>query len=260
MRTRNRIPMDTGPSSDPAAAVAETPPRGETGERVLVLDSDPLARETITGTLGENSGHVASAGSGEEALGLIEAGAFDLAMLATELPGMTGLDLLRRIRERSDMLTIVVSADRGVAGRIAALDGGADDCITRPVTAAELAARAMLRRAGWQQPSAGRLSGPSGVELSIRAREVRADGSPVQLTTLELELLRTLLERQDELLSPDELSRLVWGYDAFGDYHFVQACVSRLRTKLQASGATSVITTVRGAGYMIRAASIPTGG
>ncbi len=246
-----RYPDDAGGS---AASL-----NGEASARVLVVDSDPVARETVTGTIAGDSCHAAGVGSGEEALKLFEQRPFDLLVLDTELPGMSGLDLLRRIRDHHDVLTIIVSTERGVADRIAAFDDGADDYVTKPVAAAELSARvrAILRRAGWRQPFSNRLTGPSDIEMSVRSHEVRVADSPVSLTLHEFALLQTLLERQNQVLSPDHLSRLVWGYGTFGDHNFVQACISRLRAKLNALGATRVITTVRGVGYIVNSATRP---
>ncbi len=140
---------------------------------------------------------------------------------------------------------------------MAGLDCGADDYVTKPVAAAELSARvrAILRRREWKQPRVSALTGPCGIEISIRSHEVRVDDAPVALTPHEFSLLQALLERPGQVLSPDDLSRLVWGYGTFGNHNFVQACISRLRAKLDALGATSVITTVRGVGYIVSSAT-----
>lgn len=263
MQIPNLPTTDTSPSRRPAAgawaasSASAASLNGEASARVLVVDSDPVARETVIGRLNGDGCHAAGAGSGEEALRLFEQRPFDLLVLDTELPGMSGLDLLRRIRDHHDVLTIIVSTERRVADRIAAFDDGADDYVTKPIAAAELSARvrAILRRGGWRQPSASRLAGPRGVEMSIRSHVAWVDDSSVSLTQHEFALLQALLERQDQVLSHDRLSRLVWGYGTFGDHNFVQACISRLRAKLSALGATKVITTVRGVGYIVNSAT-----
>lgn len=260
MQTLKLATIDTDPSLHPGAGVADASLNGEASARVLVVDSDRLVRETVTGVLQGDGCHVTGASSGEEALRLCDGGSFGLLVLDAALPEMSGLDLLRRIRDHHDVLAIVVSTERDVADCIAAFDGGADDYVIKPVAAAELSARvrAILRRGGWRRLSTNRLTGPCGVEMSIRSHEARVDDSPVPLTRHELALLRALLERQDQVLSPDHLSRLVWGYGTFGDHNFVQACVSRLRAKLNALGATNVITTVRGVGYVVGSPARPT--
>lgn len=100
--------------------------------------------------------------------------------------------------------------------------------------------------------SADTLTGPGGITLRVRGRQVRVDHAPVPLTLREFELLRLLLERQDEVLTADEISRAIWGYETFGSRNFVESHVSRLRAKLAQAGAGAVVTTVRGVGYTVR--------
>lgn len=263
VQTPNLATTNTHPSRHPnawgsaASAASAASQSGEASARVLVVDSDPRVRESVTGTLEGDGCRVTGAGSGEEGLRLFELRPFDLLVLDTALSGMSGLDLLRRIREHHDVLSIIVSTERGVADRIAGLDCGADDYLVKPVAAAELSARvrAILRRRDWGRPPISHLTGPRGVEMSLRSHEVRVDDSLVALTPHEFSLLQALLERPGQVLSPDDLSWLVWGYGTFGDRNFVQACISRLRAKLNALGATAVITTVRGVGYIVSSAA-----
>jgi hypothetical protein len=96
------------------------------------------------------------------------------------------------------------------------------------------------------------LTGPRGIVLCIAAREVSVGLTPVALTHHEFELLRLLLERQDQVLTVDDVSRAIWGHETFGSRNFVESQVSRLRSKLRQAGAPGVITTLRGIGYVMR--------
>jgi DNA-binding winged helix-turn-helix (wHTH) protein len=104
------------------------------------------------------------------------------------------------------------------------------------------------------------LHGPGGLVLSLRAREVRIGDLAVALTLREFELLRLLLEHQDEVLTADEIARSIWGYETFGARNFVESHISRMRSKLARAGAHDVVATVRGVGYIVRShATVPTG-
>lgn len=138
-----------------------------------------------------------------------------------------------------------------------ALDCGADDTIDWPGSPDLLRARmrALLSRSARRSAQKGPeslLTGPEGVELYPRAHEATVRGQPVNFTPREFEVLRVLLEHRGEVLSTDQISARLWGHPTFGSRNFVEAHVSRIRTKLRAAGATEVITTIRGVGYKVR--------
>jgi DNA-binding response OmpR family regulator len=113
--------------------------------------------------------------------------------------------------------------------------------------------RAILRRARPSSlPTDDQLLGPQGIVMRLRSHSVTVANEDVPLTPKEFAVLRLLLERRGEVINPDELSVKIWGYETFGSRNFVEAHVSRLRSKLTRAGAGDVITTMRGVGYMVR--------
>ena len=201
-------------------------------------------------------GHVVTtADSGEQALALFEAHDFEVVLLDVALPGLSGFDTCRLLRAQSDVAIVFLTAADSLAERLLGFDVGADDYVTTPTEPSELdrRIRAMLwRRRGSQLASAPELHGPASIVLRLRSHEAFVGTEPVRLTPKEFALLQTLLERRGEVLSSDEISSEIWGYETFGSRNFVEAHVSRLRRKLAAAGAPGVVETVRGVGYVIR--------
>lgn len=233
---------------------ASTGTRDLDGARLLVVDDEPLVREMLVQLLRLDGAETVGVDSGESALALLGRSTFDLVLLDMGLPGISGFETLRQIRERSDVPVIIVTAAGSLAERVAGFDLGADDYVIKPTEAPELArrARAVLRRYRGAQRNADDVVGPGGIILRLRAHEVWVGGEQVPLTPKEFAILRLLLERRGEVIAPDDLSLAVWGYETFGSRNFVEAHISRLRTKLTRAGAADVLTTIRGVGYVIR--------
>ncbi len=226
-----------------------------TGRHLLVVDDDAIVRETIGQMLRADGAEVVAVESGEAALTLLEESNFDLVILDVGLPGVSGFETLRLLRERSDIPVMMVTAAGSLAERVAGFDLGADDYVLKPVEAPELGrrARALLRRvrsAGARAPQ--ELTGPSGVILRLRSHEAYVDGRLLELTPKEFAVLRLLLDHRGEVVSPDDLSLAIWGYETFGSRNFVEAHISRLRSKLAKAGAGDVVITIRGVGYVVR--------
>ncbi|MEZ4502089.1 MAG: response regulator transcription factor [Dehalococcoidia bacterium] len=183
----------------------------------------------------------------------LEDHAVSLVLLDAALPGMSGFEVCRQIRARSDVPVIFLTEQGALADRVRGFDCGADDYVVEPVEFIELERRihAVLRRARPERrPEA--LEGPEGLVLRPHAHEAFVRGRRLDLTPKEFAILRTLLEGRAHVLSSDELSTSIWGYETFGSRNFVEAHISRLRAKLRAAGAGEVIETVRGVGYVIR--------
>jgi DNA-binding response OmpR family regulator len=221
--------------------------------RILVVDDEPMVRRLIAMHLNEEGGDATGVGTGEQALAALDLEPFDLVILDVGLPGMSGFETCRQIRARSDVPVVFVTAAGSLAERLEGFDLGADDYVVKPMDAAELnrRVRAVLRRHG-RRGEVHDLFGPDDVVVRVRAYEVFVGEREVRLTPKEFSVLRLLLERRGEVLTTDRISTEIWGYETFGSRNFVEAHVSRLRSKLSRAGASSVLTTVRGVGYVIR--------
>jgi DNA-binding response OmpR family regulator len=224
------------------------------GARILVVDDDERLRAAVLPVLAQCGWHVRGVTSGERAIEVLAQDSIALVILDAELPGISGFETLRQIRARSDVPVLMLSGAGNVDERVAGFDLGADDYVTKPVELAELQrrVRALLRRIPPDPESYEALIGPAGLELHPHLQEVAVDGQPVRTTPREFDILWLLLERRSSAVTPDEISRRVWGYETMGSRNFVEAHISRLRAKLRTAGAHDVITTVRGVGYRVR--------
>ena len=224
---------------------------------LLVAQPGAVDPGIVQRLLGE--GHVVlHAESGERALGLFDLQRFDLVLLDALLPGISGFDTCRQLRARSDVAIVFLTAATSLPERLLGFDLGADDYVTTPAEYSELdrRIRAVLSRLRGASSRGGvELHGPAAVRMRPRAHEVFVGEQQLQLTPKEfalLQLLQLLLEHQGEVLSSDEISTEIWGYETFGSRNFVEAHISRLRRKLLDAGARDVVETLRGVGYAIR--------
>ena len=174
----------------------------------------------------------------------------DVVVLDLMLPGLSGLEVCRRTRAKSDVPILILSARDEVEDRVVGLNLGADDYLVKPFAFEELAARvvALLRRSG---APPGRVLRQADLELDQATREVRRSGHLIDLTAREFALLRYFMEHPRQVLSKNQLLEAVWGYDYVGDSNVVEAYVSYLRRKLNAPGEPDLIQTVRGSGYRL---------
>lgn len=182
-------------------------------------------------------------------------GEHDLILLDILLPGLNGLEVLRRYRKDGGAAPVILLTARDtVVDKVAGLDSGADDYVTKPFAIEELLARirAALRGASGRQenPSHQLTAGP--VVLDPDSREVMVNGTPVELTRREFDLLACLLEHKGKVLSRSAILNTVWGYDYVGETNTVDVYVRFLRSKLDEVFDIHLIETVRGVGYVIR--------
>jgi DNA-binding response OmpR family regulator len=166
------------------------------------------------------------------------------------LPGLSGLEVCRRMRAKSNVPILILSARDEVEDRVGGLNLGADDYLVKPFAFEELAARviALLRRSGAPSDQTLRYAD---LELDQASREVRRNRRPIDLTAREFALLRFFLEHPRQVFSKDQLLEAVWGYDYVGDSNVVEAYISYLRRKLNAPDEPDLIQTVRGSGYRL---------
>jgi DNA-binding response OmpR family regulator len=215
------------------------------GTVLLVEDEHSIGAMTRS-YLERNGYRVVWVRSGEEALAEIDRHPVRIVVLDIRLPGMDGFDVARTLRARSEVPILMLTARDEEPDRVAGLELGADDYLTKPFSPRELVARmkAVLRRTDGR--SAEDVLALGDVVLNRNAREVTVDGKPVELTTKEFDLLATLLENPGIVISRDQLLDRVWGMTYPGGTRTVDVHVAQLRRKL---GRPELVRTVRGAGY-----------
>lgn len=221
--------------------------------RALVVDDEAPLVALITKYLEREGFDVACAGDGESALDLVRTFRPDVVVLDLMLPGIDGVDVCRRLRSFSDAYVVMLTARAEEGDKIAGLSTGADDYVTKPFSPGELMARirAMLRRPRVTDATAtSRLFGR--LEIMPHAREVRVDGTLVELTPREFALLDALSSESSVVFSRPKLLEYVWGPSWYGDEHVVDVHIANLRRKLgDDPNDPYFIKTVRGVGYRI---------
>ena len=216
---------------------------------VLLVEDDPAARQGLELALRRLGYGVRPAGTGEAALDAIGEGAADVVVLDVMLPGLDGFEVCRRLRRSSDVPVIMLTARSDDFDIVGGLEAGADDYVVKPVEPRVLDARirAVLRRTA----RAGSPAETYGELVIDRASLiVRRDRQEVSLTPIELRLLLVLSGSPRQVFSREQLLDLVWEHDYLGDSRLVDACVQRLRAKIEPDTADPrYVQTVRGFGY-----------
>ena len=219
---------------------------------ILVVEDEQAIADLVRAYLRRDGFGVVWARTGEQALEELSRHPIRLVVLDLGLPGgIDGFEVCRRLRARTDVPILILSARDDEVDRVAGLEAGADDYVTKPFSPRELFARvnAILRRAAG---SGGAVKGGAlvagDVALDHAARTVTAGGDPVELTSREFELLAALLAHPGVVLSRDRLLDLVWQGEFAGGTRTVDVHVAQLRAKLDRPG---LIETVRGAGYKV---------
>ena len=219
---------------------------GSQGGTVLLVEDEHSIGSMTRGYLERSGWRVVWVRSGEEALAELGRHQVRIVILDIRLPGIDGFDVARLVRARSDVPILMLTARDEEPDRVAGLELGADDYLTKPFSPRELVARmkAVLRRTDGR--SAEDVLALDDVVLNRQAREVAVDGRTVELTTKEFDLLATLLANPGIVVSRDQLLDRVWGMTYPGGTRTVDVHVAQLRRKL---GRPELIRTVRGAGY-----------
>jgi DNA-binding response OmpR family regulator len=222
--------------------------------RLLLVEDDERIRASMRLALEDEGYEVDEAGSGEIALEHFAEQPADVVLIDLMLPGMDGFECCRQLRRTSAVPVIMVTARTDTHDVVAGLEAGADDYVTKPFVAKELAARirALLRRARSVDEPA---SSPSAMSRSDRTKEqCERAGEEVHCTRTEFRLLCELATNPGKVLSREQLLDRVWGYDYFGDGRLVDVHIRRLRTKIEPDPANPRhILTVRGMGYKLTA-------
>ncbi len=176
---------------------------------------------------------------------------FDLILLDIMLPSMNGIEVLRRIREESEVPVIMLTAKDETMDKVTGLDMGADDYITKPFEIEELLARirVALKRKKITKKEELRYKE---LLMDLEGYNLSYNGENIELTKKEFELLRYLLENKNRVLTRDKIIETVWGYDYFGDTNVVDVYIRYLRSKIDDKYNQKIIHTLRGVGYMIK--------
>jgi len=202
--------------------------------KILIVDDDAQIRRTLRATLVPHGYEVEDVSGGEEALHVLRERKPDLVLLDLNMPGMSGLETCRAIREQSDVAIIVLTVRDAEKDKVMVLDAGADDYVTKPFGTAELLAR--IRAALRRLPVP--LDGPAllkleGLTIDFAARQVVVRGQPVRLTPKEFELLRYLANNANQVISHRRLLQAVWGPEYGDEVEYLRVFVNQLRKKIE---------------------------
>lgn len=227
------------------------------GKKVLVVDDEKLIVKGIRFSLLQDGMEVDCAYDGEEALEKAKENKYDLILLDVMLPKMDGFEVCQQIREFSEVPIVMLTAKGDDMDKILGLDYGADDYITKPFNILELKSRvrAILRRSGSSSSKFKntRLIADSLI-IDTEQRNAYLDGTPVQLTAKEFDLVELMMRNPGRVYSRDNLLNIVWGYEYPGDMRTVDVHIRRLREKLEANPAKpELILTKWGVGYYFKA-------
>lgn len=223
---------------------------------ILVVEDEDSYRDPLAFSLRRDGFEVGEAADGETGLAMAQSGHFDLVLLDLMLPGLSGTEVCRRLRQTSDVPVIMVTAKDDVVDRVVGLEIGADDYVTKPYSYRELLARvrAVLRRrssAPAEQEDEDLLE-VGAVRLWVDRHEVSVDGEQVAMPLREFELLEYLARNPDRVLTRSQLMERVWGIDYLGDTKTLDVHVKRLRAKIEPDPSHPVrLVTVRGLGYKL---------
>lgn len=227
------------------------------GAHLLLVEDDLAMREAVSRNLTAHGYRVTEAGDAASAWRRWEAERPDLLLLDLGLPDQDGGVIVRRVRREAATPILILTARADERDKVAALDAGADDYVTKPFGLDELRARvrALLRRAGGPSADPGGVLHLGPIALDVDARRVIVAGRDVDLTPREYELLKVMVGAPGRLLTKGRLLRAVWGTAYADEGHYLHVYVSRLRRKLEAAdpsgGASALITAEPGIGYRI---------
>ena len=222
-------------------------------EKILIVEDEAKLARFVELELTHEGYQVEKSPDGRDGLEKLESGAYDLALLDIMLPGLNGLEVLRRARRTVDTPVIMLTARDSVMDKVTGLDMGAEDYITKPFEIEELLARirAALRKGARRQAASHVLTAG---HLTLDADRYTAawNDAPIELTHREFTLLKVLMENQGIVMSRSSLMERVWGYDYMGETNIVDVYVRYLRGKIDDVYGVKLIHTVRGVGYVLR--------
>ena len=224
--------------------------------RVLVVEDEESFSDALSYMLKREGFETAVAAAGPDALAEFDRAGADVVLLDLMLPGLSGTDVCRELRSRSNVPIIMLTAKDGEIDKVVGLELGADDYVTKPYSARELVARirAVLRRRGEVETPAESVLSAGPVRMDVERHVVAVDGAPVALPLKEFDLLELLMRNAGRVLTRMQLIDRVWGSDYVGDTKTLDVHVKRLRAKIEPDPANPrYLLTVRGLGYKLEA-------
>lgn len=227
--------------------------------RILLIEDEERIARVLQLELEHEGYEVHTRADGRSGLkaALNESEDWELILLDVMLPELSGLEVLRRIRQVNATLPIILLTARdAVRDRVSGLDQGANDYVTKPFATIELLARirSLLRQRSLQDQPAEQpyLLKVDDLSMDLKSRAVTREGTPIELTPTEFELLRFLIQHQDEVMSREQIISEVWGYDFIGDTNVVDVYIRYLRQKVDKPFSSKLIQTIRGIGYLLK--------
>jgi|SRR5690625_2946078 len=221
---------------------------------ILIVEDEKKLSRVLQLELEYEDYRTETADNGKDALRLITEKKWDLVLLDIMLPGLSGVEVLRRVRKSNDDTPIILLTARDeVHDKVSGLDLGANDYVTKPFQIEELLARIRvhLRQSAKKEIESPTLS-VGDLSINTDSREVKRENELIDLTPREYDLLICLLENKNIVLTRDQLIERVWGYDYFGDTNVVDVYIRYLRQKIDKPFTDAYIQTVRGVGYTIK--------
>ena len=217
--------------------------------RILLVEDEIHLAQALTEILKKNTYNADAVYDGKSGLEFARSGVYDLIILDIMLPKMTGIEVLRNLRaDKNSVPVLMLTAKDEIEDKVAGLDYGADDYMTKPFSTDELLARvrALLRRKGEvidDEVTFGDIS------LKVKKNELASGGNQVKLSLKEFQIMELLMYNPEQILTKERMIDKIWGGDSEAEYNNVEVYISFLRKKLQFLGARTEIKTVRGAGY-----------
>jgi DNA-binding response OmpR family regulator len=222
--------------------------------RILLVEDEPAIREAVAFSLRQEGYGVAEEEDGDFALARALREKFDLVLLDVMLPGLSGMEVCRRLRAERDVPILILTARGAEVDRVLGLEAGADDYVVKPFSMAELLGRvrAILRRRELDRASGPPVLRAGALEVDLRSHEARLEGRTIRLTASEFRLLAALAREPGQTLTRDELVRELWGSEYVGDRRAADTHIVALRRKLGDDGARPRrLVSIRGVGYRL---------
>lgn len=219
--------------------------------RILIVEDEVKLARFIELELMSEGYEIIVAHDGMSGLALLRESPPDLAILDWMLPGLSGLEICRRLRATGNSLPVILlTAKDEISDRVAGLDGGADDYVVKPFSIEELLARIRVHLRRKPENNADFLQFED-LSLNLRTREVYRGQRAIELTVKEFDLLEYLLSHPRQVLTREQILERVWGYDFLGDSNIIEVYIRYLRLKIEGTGEKRLIHTVRSVGYVL---------